>query len=137
MFRWTKEGTCSKNCSTEDRCVHYGDNKAMKDHYMYSPRLILGFLNPEDPQVIVLCCDSSYSKSFVFSLHWKVLYTDKAMKNPMICLVSPDAIVRHCLMIPESDDLNGFHKLWARERWEMNFVLFKTNVSIQYIIHNI
>ncbi len=130
MFRWTKEGTRSKNCSTEDSCMHYGDNEVMKDQYTYAPGLILGFLNPQDPQVIVLCCDSSYSKSLVFSTHWKVLYTDKAMKNPMICLVSPDAIVRHCLMIPESDDWNGFHKLWARERWEMNFVLFKTNVSI-------
>ena len=54
--------------------MHYGDNEAMKDHYVYAPGLILGILNPEDPRVIVLCCDSSYSKSLVFSTHWNVVH---------------------------------------------------------------
>ena len=125
MFRWAKEGTKSKNRSTADSCVHYGDNDEMRDQYTYAPGLILGFLNGPYPQttpdVIVLCCDSSYSKSSVFSTHWKVLYNDKAMKHPMICLVSPDAIVRHCLMIPENNDWNGFHEIWSRERWGPEF----------------
>ena len=125
MFRWNKEGKASKNRSKEDSCVHYGDKEEMRNRYTYAPGLILGFLDPPNPkttpEVIVLCCDSSYSKSSVFSTHWKVLYNDKAMKNPMICLVSPDAIVRHCLMIPENNEWNGFHEIWARERWGPEF----------------
>jgi hypothetical protein len=125
MFRWAKEGSGPKNRSKADSCVHYGDNEEMRNRYTYAPGLILGVLNGPHPQpkpdLIVLCCDSSYSKSSVFSTHWKVAYNDKAMKHPMICLVSPDAIVRHCLMIPENNDWNGFHEIWARERWGPEF----------------
>jgi hypothetical protein len=129
MFRWSKEGTASKNRSKEDSCVHYGDDEAIKDAFTYSPGLIIGFLKNCDPgltetertQVIVVCCDSSYTKSSVFSTHWKVLYSDKACTKPMIRLVSPDSIVRHCLMVQENDDWNGFHEIWTRERWADEF----------------
>ena len=123
MFCWAKEGTKSKNRSREDSCVHYGDDDDMHDKFTYAPDAILGFLidhsNPVGPypepdiiNAIVVCCDSSYSKSTVFSTHWKVLYTDKAMCNPMTDFVSLDSIARHTLMIPENDDWNGFHEIW-------------------------
>jgi hypothetical protein len=40
----------------------------------------------------------------------------------MICLVSVDAIVRHCLMIPQ-DAPNGiiFHEVWERKLWADEF----------------
>jgi len=120
----------SKKRLTKDSCVHYGDDEDMHDKFTYVLGAILGFLierptfttsptswkKPEIINAIVLCCDSSYSKSSVFSTHWKVLYTDKAIHNPMICLVSPDYIVRHTLMIPENEDWNGFHEIGSRER---------------------
>ena len=129
MFRWAKEGTGSQNRSKEDSCVHYGDENTNEEDFTYAPGQILGFLkicdhaSPEKvtTQVIVLCCDSSYSKSSVFTTHWKVLYEDKAFTKPMIRLVSPDSIVRHCLMIPENDDWNGYHEVWTRERWAAEF----------------
>ena len=130
MFRWAKEGTQSKNKSKEDSCVHYGDDEDMKDQYTYAPGAILGFMEvpvPAFPQetvtkAIVVCCDSKYRKSSVVSTYWKVLYTDRATTIPMIRLVDPNAIVRHTLMIPEkNDDWNGFHEIWARERWANEF----------------
>lgn len=129
MFRWAKEGTGSQNRSKEDSCVHYGDENTNEEDFTYAPGQILGFLkicdhaSPEKvtTQVIVLCCDSSYSKSSVFTTHWKVLYEDKAFTKPMIRLVSPDSIVRHCLMIPENDEWNGYHEVWTRERWAAEF----------------
>ena len=129
MFRWSKEGTRSKNRSIEDSCVHYGDDNVIKDDFTYAPGLILGFLQENDinlsdidnTRVIVLCCDSIYSKSSVFSTHWKILYNDKACTKPMIRLVSPESIVRHCLMIPENNDWNGYHEIWTRERWAGEF----------------
>jgi hypothetical protein len=129
MFRWAKEGTRSKNKSKEDSCVHYGDDEDITHQYTYAPGAILGFMEvpvPSFPQqsvtkAIVVCCDSEYRKSSVFSTYWKVLYTDKAMTIPMIRLVDPNAIVRHTLMIPENDDWNGFHEIWARERWANEF----------------
>jgi hypothetical protein len=58
----------------------------------------------------------------VFSTHRKVNYADKACIKPLITLVNVDAIVRNCLMIPENDDLNGFHEVWSRERWADQFL---------------
>jgi hypothetical protein len=130
MFRWAKEGVRNMNRSKEDSCVHYGDDEDMKDNYTYAPGQILGFLvnssmpvvpGVDDTLVIVLCCASEYRKSSVFSTYWKVLYTDKAMTKPMIRAVSPDSIVRHCLMLPENDDWNGYHEIWSRERWGDEF----------------
>ncbi len=129
MFWWTKEGSCSKNCSKEDSYIHYSDNKEMKDWFTYALGLILGFFVDKSPKGIVLCCDSSYCKSLVFSTHWKVLYTDKVMKNPMICQVSPDEIVRHCLMIPLRMMTGMDFTRYGQERdGEMNFVLSLFNI---------
>jgi hypothetical protein len=132
MFRWAKEGTKSKNKSKEESNVHYGDDEDIKDNYTYAPGMILGFISTpqatsfaspgvDNTQVVVMCCDSEYRKSSVFSTYWKVVYTDKAMTKPMIRLVSPEAIVRHCCMIPENKEWNGFHEIWTRERWGEEF----------------
>ena len=117
--------------------MHCGDDAAVAHHYTYAPGKILGFLVDRYPstapakqnspafqnvQAVVMCCDSHHRKSSVFSTHWKIRYTDKACVKPMISLVSVDAIVRHCLMIPENNELNGFHEIWSRERWGDEFL---------------
>jgi hypothetical protein len=131
MIRWAKEGgQRASSRSKEDSCVHYGDNEANPSQFTYAPGKILGFVfdkqlpgsnELENVQAVVLCCDASHSKSSVFTTHWKVRFMDKAYTKPLITLVNVNAIVRHCLMIPENDDAHGFHEVWSRERWADEF----------------
>ena len=132
MFRWAKEGgKRDKNRSKIDSCAHYGDPSSTAHQYTYAPGKILGFVFEGFPTsspllanvlAVVHCCDSVHSTSLVFSTHWKVNFLDKACTKPQIALVSVQFIVRHCLMIPENDDCNGFHEVWARERWGDQFM---------------
>ena len=131
MIRWDKEGGQRVHSrSREDSCVHYGDDVPSPSDYTYAPGRILGFVFDPHPaanpvianvQAVVLCCDSSYSKSSVFSTHWKISYVDKAFKQPLITMVSVNSIVRQCLMVPENDDAHGYHEVWSRERWANEF----------------
>jgi hypothetical protein len=131
MIRWDKEGGHRPpSRSKEDSCVHYGDDVSNPHEFTYAPGMILGFVfdrypaaSPmlENVQAVVLCCDSSHSKSSVFTTHWKVSYVDKAYTQPLITLVNVNAIVRHCLMVPENNDEHGYHEIWSRERWADEF----------------
>ncbi len=131
MFRWAKEGgKKDKNRSTIDSCVHYGDPASTAHRYTYAPGKILGFVFDGFPaatptlanvQAVVHCCDSVHGTSSVFTTHWKMNFHDKACTKPQIALVNVQSIVRHCLMIPEHDGCNGFHEVWARERWGDQF----------------
>ena len=120
-----------KSRSKEESCVHYGDDPTQAYRYTYAPGKILGFVFDCYPvqapflgqvQVVVLCCDNSYSKSSVFSTHWKISYTDKACKKPLITMVNVNSLVRHCLMIPENNERNGYHEVWSREHWANEFL---------------
>jgi hypothetical protein len=123
MIRWAKEdGQRAKSRSKEDSCVHYGDDGVNTADFTYAPGKILGFIfDHNNVQAVVLCCDASHSKSSVFTTHWKLSFVDKAFTKPLISLVNVDAIVRHCLMIPENDEAHGFHEVWSRERWADEF----------------
>jgi hypothetical protein len=35
--------------------------------------------------------------------------------------VDPDAIVRHCLMVPDNDTHASYHEIWNRELWGNEF----------------
>jgi hypothetical protein len=121
MIHWDKEsGQCAHSQSREDSCVHYGDDVPSPDYFRYAPGKILGFVFDRHPaafpvienvQAAVLCCNSSHSKSSVFTTHWKVSCVDKAFTQPLITMVSVNAIVQHCLMVPENDDAYGYHGL--------------------------
>jgi hypothetical protein len=41
--------------------------------------------------------------------------------RPYVLLIDVDAIVRHCLMIPENDEAHGYHEIWDKERWASEF----------------
>jgi hypothetical protein len=64
-----------------------------------------------------LCCAFKHVRSGVFATHWKVEYQDARRTKPYVLLMDVDAIVRHCLMIPENDEGHGYHEAWEKERW--------------------
>jgi hypothetical protein len=102
MFRWRREqrsGHHNRSAYAVD--VAYLDTDADAAQYDYAPAKILGFVKVNDAiSCIVRPCSTSYAKSSVFTTKWSLAFWDKGKQNPMISLVSVDAIVRHCLMIP-------------------------------------
>ena len=69
--------------------------------YDYAPAKLLGFVIIENEiKCMVRPCSINYTKSSVFTTQWELAYWDRKKRNPMICLVSVDDIVRYCLMIP-------------------------------------
>jgi hypothetical protein len=37
-------------------------------------------------------------------------------------LVDVNAIVRHCLMLPENKEAHGYHEIWEKDRWAKEFL---------------
>jgi hypothetical protein len=95
--------------------------RASKHHYATSK--ILCFVQDDSAtlKAIVLCCAFRHRKSGVFSTHWKVEYMDAQNTRPYVLLIDVDAIVCHCLMIPENDEAHGYYKIWDKERWASEF----------------
>lgn len=124
MFRWRKEQrSCRRNRSSYAVDVAYMDNEVNEDQYDYAPAKILGFVKVGSAlSCIVRPCNITYTKSSVFSTQWSLAFWDRAGKNAMINLVSVDAIVRHCLMIPvDGVDSILYHEVYERERWANEF----------------
>ena len=124
MFRWRKEQRPGKrNRSTHAVDVAYMDEAGEQDQYDYAPAKLLGFVKlGEAISCIVRPCTVVYTKSSVFTTKWSLAFWDKRRRNPMISVVSVDAIVRHCLMIPASGDNSvDFHEVYERSRWADEF----------------
>ena len=71
--------------------------------------------------VVVEPCGLAYAKSSVFTSQWELEEDGNGQHTAL--LVTPDSIVRHCLMIPYSvdEDNTTFHEVWQRERWADEF----------------
>jgi hypothetical protein len=124
MFRWRKEQRAGRrNRSTYAVDVAYLDEGAEHDQYDYAPAKILGFVQIGDAiSCIVRPCTVVYTKSSVFTTKWTLAFWDKGKRNPMICLVSVDAIVRHCLMVPaHGANSVDYHEVYERSRWANEF----------------
>jgi hypothetical protein len=124
MFRWRREQRSTRrNRSTHAVDVAYMDDGADEDQYDYAPAKILGFVKVGGAiSCIVRPCTVRYTKSSVFTTKWSLAFWDKAQRRPMISLVSVDAIVRHCLMIPSHGDKSvDFHEVYERSRWANEF----------------
>lgn len=125
MLRWEKEEGDVRpyNQSTYDSCVHYGDSVDNTHDYIYAPGEIYCFCENTDKEVMVVVwsCGSYYSKSSVFSTKWKRGYLDRANTIPLYELVNTSAIVRPCLMVPESADRTVYHEVWDMDRWSDQF----------------
>jgi hypothetical protein len=70
--------------------------------------------------VVLATCDFSHSRELVFSTKWQQSYIYQAgnYRTPSIQLVDPNAIMRHCLMVPHEDSHYG---IWSQELWSNGF----------------
>jgi hypothetical protein len=117
--------------------VAYGDDETIALQHLYAPGQILGFVRPTpvdwtfdneipvmgDVMAVVSTCDYSHSRESVFSTKWKQAYIYHAgnRKTPNIQLVEPDAIVRHCLMVPDEETHSSYNEIWCQELWGNEF----------------
>ena len=129
MFRYEKSGRDVARCksymeTTHDDEVFNGDPSTIAPNHHYAPGKILCFVQAPDNtlQAVVLCCAFKHVRSGVFTTHWKVEYQDARKTKPYILLMDVEAIVRHCLMIPENEEGHGYHEVWEKERWAKEFV---------------
>jgi hypothetical protein len=103
--------------TTHDDDVGFGDSDSVAHDHEYAPGKILGFyLDPryDEMQAVVQCCAFKHIRSSPISTYWKQEYHDNC---PWIISIGVQSIVRQCLMIPENDQMEGFHEIWSRDRW--------------------
>jgi hypothetical protein len=136
MLRWAREDN-QRHAGDADCQASFGDDATISMQHLYSPGQILGFVCPtptdwtEDQatpvldgiMAVVSTCDFSHSRGSVFSTKWQQSYVYHATnhKTHNIQLVDPDAIVRHCLMVPDNDTHASYHEIWNRELWGNEF----------------
>ena len=112
------------NCCAPDYGDHTVDEQE-KESYCYAPSRIIGFVMDDDTKeryAIANVCDYNCVKSSVFTNRWKLSLDPKGKAN--VYLVDVEAIVRHCLMIPEDLDASPsqyWHEVWDMERWADQF----------------
>jgi hypothetical protein len=109
---------------THDDEVYHGDPPYIAHKYHYTPGKILCFVEEDKKSLkaVVLCYAFKHVRPGVLSTHWKVEYLDAGMTKPYVLLMDMEAIVGHCLMIPEKKDGHGYHEVWEKERWAKEFV---------------
>ena len=103
--------------------VSHHDDGSGTDDFDYSPAQVLSFVETGNSiSCIVRPCSVAFKKSSVFTTQWELAFWDKEKINPMISLVSVDAIVRHCLMISADGTLGSvFHEVWEQKLWGDEF----------------
>jgi len=122
MLRYSNEDGTTYRESTHGDEVYFGDPPSVAEHHEYAPGKILGFFKDpryDDLQMVVKCCAFKHIRSSPISTYWKQEYTFE--NKPWIAVISVESIVRHCLMIPENDKMEGFHEIYGRDRWAGQF----------------
>ena len=104
--------------------VFHGDDATIAGQYHYAPGQLKAFVHMPDDGIkaVVKCCSFEHTQSSVISTYWKIEYLDKANTKPYYALLDVDAIVRHCLMIPENNDNSAYHEIWTKDRWAKEFM---------------
>ncbi len=126
MLRWEREDN-QRHAEDLDCQAAYGDDDDVATGHLYAPGKILGFVSTSsmDPNVMVVVatCNFSYSRGSVFSTNWQQSYVYHAnnRKTLNIELVDTNAIVRHCLMVPNDDNESSYHEIWSQELWGDQF----------------
>ena len=110
--------------ASHDDAVYSGDTQEIAANHHYAPGKILAFVDGGDGTIsaVVMCCEFKHVRSGVFSTHWKMEYRDNRRTRPCIMLVDVNAIVRHCLMLPENKEAHGYHEIWEKDRWAKEFL---------------
>ena len=136
MLRWAREDN-QRYAGDADCQAAYGDNEETSQEHLYAPGQILGFVTPtpvdwtsdqatpvtSGVMAVVTTCDFSHSRGSVFSTKWQQSYVYHAgnRKTQNIQLVDPNAIVRHCLMVPHEESQSSYHEIWSQELWGNEF----------------
>jgi hypothetical protein len=136
MLRWAREDNVHY-AGKADCHASFGDEETIAKQHLYSPGRLLGFVCPtpldwtedketlamDDIMAVVSTCDYSHYRGSVFSTKWQqsYVYESGKPKTPNIQLVDPDAIVRHCLMVPDNDTHCSYHEVWNQELWGNEF----------------
>jgi hypothetical protein len=126
MLRWEREDNL-RHAEDVECFAAYGDDDVIASSHLYAPGKILGFVSTSslDPNVMVVVatCDYSHSRESVFSTKWQQSYVYHAnnRKTNNIELVDTNAIVRHCLMVPNDDKESSYHEIWSQELWGDQF----------------
>ena len=126
MVQWTKNRKNKRDRNltpSHEVDVAYNVDASKKRYYDYAPARIVAFVEVlGKTRLVVESCDIYYKKSSVFTTEWR-REINKKTKDPGVHLIDLDSIVRHCLIIPETNDesCNVFHEVWERERWADEF----------------
>ena len=102
-----------------------GDDEKTASEHSYAPAKILCFCqDPADNNIyaVCMCCAFAHKESSAITTYWKIEYTDKACQNPYLAYIDVNSFVRHVTMIPENDNLNGYHEIWQRSEWANSFL---------------
>ena len=112
--------TYKQLCDTEENDL---DNDFDPDQFHYAPAKLLGFLEIQNElSAVVSCCKFEHKQSAPFMTYWKQEYIDTNETNPLCMILDLNAVVRHCLMIPENDQNRTFHEVWERDKWATAFL---------------
>ena len=128
MIRWDHDENVPWSISEAKECsIHYGDSCDNPDDFLYSPAKILCFTSPESKTIhaIIECCDFKFKRGSIISTEWKkaFIYHGQNHKTPYICFVDAEAIVRHCLVVPDTKDgTDIYHEVWNRDLWGAEFI---------------
>ncbi len=126
MVRWIRHETVRRrNASNRhDVDVAYNDTDGSGETYDFAPAKILGFVEWEgEPAVVVETCSIHYERGSVFTTEWEQ-EIDPDTKMAHTEIITPDSIVRHCLMIPDDEGDSSstkYHEFWERDRWADEF----------------
>ena len=120
MIRFAKEQydrRTSYILDKDDR-VYFGDKVSNQYKNHYAPGNILAFYESvkdgkSSIYAIVLCCKYQHTTSSYISTRWKI---EKFGAQLSIQMIDVDSIVRHVLMIPESNDNTYYYEIWDVER---------------------
>jgi hypothetical protein len=121
MVRWESTG---RQQHAGDNMVHYGDIDYVLNKFDYSPcRIEMFALLDMKPIALVSACDIKCVRSSVFSTYWKMSYENNQCTRVSKFIVEPSSFVRHCLMIPENNEVEcgGFHEIWSKSHWADKF----------------
>ena len=102
-----------------------GDDAATAANHSYAPAKILLFCqDPNDNNIyaVCLCCAFAHKESSAITTHWKIEYIDKSCKKPYLAYIDVNSFVRQVMMVPENQNLNGYHEVWERSEWAKSFL---------------
>jgi len=128
MIRWDQDPSVQWSLEEANEClISHRESCDNPEDFLYSPGRILCFTALENDTIhaIVECCDFKFKRGSIISTEWQkaYIYQGQNHKEPYISYIDVEAIVRHCLVIPDMrDGCEVYHEIWNRELWGDKFL---------------